>query len=156
NPNLRDYPGFGAFFIDNIGVETKDDGSYRVAGVPGPGLIGVYYHHDPYLRADKRDDEFGTKEKMLNTTPYAVTFPSNYNALARVDPPKGVDSVKRDIPLHPGWSCNVRVLGPDGKPLSGVQSFGLSDGWNWRQSEGMKTAEFTVGYNPHRSRDLVF
>ncbi|MCI0458660.1 MAG: hypothetical protein L0Z62_16990, partial [Gemmataceae bacterium] len=41
NPNLRDYPGFDGRGFRIIAV--KEDGSYRVVGLPGPGLIGVYY-----------------------------------------------------------------------------------------------------------------
>lgn len=154
NPNLRDYPGFGVVDLGS-GVGAKDDGSFRIAGVPGPGILAVVYHHEPYLRADGRDDEFGTREKTLNTSPYAITFPSNYNALARIDPPKGVDAFKRDITLDPGWACTVHVLGPDGKPLAGVHSFGLSDGWRWTQSEAMKSGKFAVGFNQNGRSDFA-
>src|SRR5207244_1684132 len=82
NPNLRDYPGFdGTVLVEHLGVATKDDGSYRIVGLPGPGLIGVMYQREPYLRADERDDEFGTKERSLRTSPYHLGFTSNYNAL---------------------------------------------------------------------------
>ena len=43
NPNLRDFPGFdGTFLFVDAGVASKDDGSYRVVGLPGPGLVAVY------------------------------------------------------------------------------------------------------------------
>ncbi len=155
NPNLQDYPGFeGTLLMDRPGGGTKEDGSYRVVGLPGPGLIGVYYQRDSTLRAPDRDDEFGTKESSLRTSPYHISFTSNFNALARIDPAKGVDSVKRDVTLDPGWTLTGTLLGPDGKPLTGVRSFGLT-GHEW-DGEAMKTTEFTGWFNPRQPRDIFF
>jgi RNA polymerase sigma factor (sigma-70 family) len=152
NPSLRDYPGFDGAIVRNL-VAAQEDGSYRVVGLPGPGLVGVYYHKDPYLRAPERDDEFGIKERSLSTAPYHLHHPVNYSALARINPARGVDSVRRDVTLDPGWSCRVAVEGPDGKPLAGVRTFGLA-GW-WWDREGAKTAEFTLWFNPHRPHDIL-
>ena len=41
NPNLRDYPGFSGGMTLNH-VRPIPDGSYRVVGLPGPGLVAVY------------------------------------------------------------------------------------------------------------------
>jgi RNA polymerase sigma factor (sigma-70 family) len=155
NPNLRDFPGFdGTFpFVDDLGVRTKEGGSYRVVGLPGPGLVGVYYLED-YLRATQRDDEYRVKERSLNTAPYAITHPINFSAVARIDPTKGVDAVMRDVTLDPGWTFTGTVLGPDGKPLAGARRL---TGMQWREREGMKTAEFTVqGFDPREPRELLF
>src|SRR5262249_33515921 len=55
NPNLGDYPGFDGA-ISQEGVRANEDGTYRVVGLPGPGLVAVY-HLDHYLTANERDDE---------------------------------------------------------------------------------------------------
>jgi RNA polymerase sigma factor (sigma-70 family) len=151
NPTLSDYPGFNGTH-ENI-VVLKEDGSYRIAGLPGPGLIGVYSRTERYLRAPDRDDEFGTKESSLSTSPYIISFPSNYWALARINPAKGVAAVKRDVTLDPGWTFTGKVLGPDGKPLAGTQSFDVNHRHWWEQ---VKTAEFTGGFNPRQPRDTLF
>jgi 5-hydroxyisourate hydrolase-like protein (transthyretin family) len=152
NPNLRDYPGLDGTSHTIIG--TEEDGSYRIVGLPGPGLVAVY-HKVRYLRAPEREDEYGTKESSLNTSPYHIGFASNYAAIARVDPAKGIDSVKRDVTLDPGWSFTGTVLGPDGKPILGARNLGLGiPPW---QREGMKTAEFAVhGFNQRRPREILF
>jgi RNA polymerase sigma factor (sigma-70 family) len=121
NPNLSDYPGFIATIPFNF-IPTKDDGTYRIVGLPGSGLVGVY-HEDGYLVAPKRDDEYGTKEPSLNTAPWAITNPVNYAALARIDPPKGVDAVTQDVTLVPAYRIRGTVLGPDGKPAAGASVF---------------------------------
>ncbi len=156
NPNLRDYPGFDGTLISGHRVGgTKEDGSYRVVGLPGPGLVAVVYI-DHYLRAPDRDDEYGIKEKSLSTAPYQLLHPINYGALARIDPAKGVEVVKRDVTFDPGLTFTGRVLGPDGEPLAGARGFGLT-GYRWWEHDRLKTAEFTVrGFNPRWPRDLLF
>ena len=180
NPNLRDYPGFGgAAFMERF----ARCGAYRLLGLPGPGLIAVYPPKEHYLRAPERDDDFGTVPRpprgirlvglpsgappalapsSPDTDPYsgAITS-SNYSALARIDPPKGVGSFTRDVTLDPGWRLTGTVLGPDGKPLEGVGITYLGNGLRSMPSqlfpfERMKTAEFTVWFNPRRPRDILF
>ncbi len=155
NPNLlRDYPGFVGS-VNFHTVPVKEDGSYRVAGLPGPGLIGVLHHPSSYLRAPDRDDECGTKKGSLNTAPFHVSFTSNYNALAPVNPERGAGPVRRDVTLDPGWSFKATVLGPDGKPLAGARVQNLNSyrtGW---EAEGLKTAELTGWFNPRRPREFL-
>jgi RNA polymerase sigma factor (sigma-70 family) len=154
NPNLGDYPGFSGTF-HNI-IAGKEDGSYRVVGLPGPGLIGVYYQKDHYMRAGERDDEYAakyTQETPLNTAPYVLFFPNNFNAVARIEPGKELDSVKQDVTIDPGWTFTGRLLGPDDKPLEGVGRFGTGV---WDDPE-KRPAEFTVrAFNPRRPRDIFF
>jgi RNA polymerase sigma factor (sigma-70 family) len=156
NPHLADYPGFGVVLMSELWAKAKADGSFRIAAVPGPGLLGVYYHHEPYLRANQRDDEFGTKEKTFNTSPYSIQFPSNYNALARIDPPKGSDAIRQDITLDPGWACTVHILNAQGQPLAGTRRIGLGDGFRWSPSSPMSPAQFVAGFNRHRRGDFIF
>ncbi len=67
NPSLRDFPGINAtFWFDTAGVKSKEDGSYRLVGLPGPGLVAAYAPEYHYLRAPEREDEYGTKETTLN------------------------------------------------------------------------------------------
>jgi hypothetical protein len=156
NPNLlRDYPGFVGS-INFHTVPVKEDGSYRVAGIPGPGLIGVLYHASSYLRVPDREDEYGTKERSLNTAPYHISFTSNYNALARVNPERGAEPVRRDVTLDPGWTFKATVLGPDGKPLAGALVMNLNSYlFEWGPA-AMRTAEFTGWFHPRRRSEFLF
>ena len=110
-----------------------------------------------YLRANERDDEFGIKEVLHRRQSPLPTM--NYSAIARIDPARGVESVKRDVTLDPGWTFTGTVLGPDGKPLAGAWGIGLISEVHHRGRghEAMKTAEFTVsGFNPHQPRPFFF
>jgi len=151
NPNLNVY-GYAPDATPRAAV--NEDGSYRLAGMPGPGMVAVRFV-DGYLRAHERDDEFGIKEVFIPTIPLPTM---NYTAIARIDPAKGVESVTRDVTLDPGWTFTGTVLGPDGKPLAGAWGIGLTARNNpGRGLEVMKTAEFTVSqFNPHHPRPLLF
>jgi hypothetical protein len=46
-----------------------------------------------------RDDEYGTKERFLATSPSQLGLLINYTALARIDPARGVDSVQPDVKM---------------------------------------------------------
>jgi RNA polymerase sigma factor (sigma-70 family) len=154
NPNLRDYPGFdGTFVMGELVIGAKADGSFRVAALPGPGVIGVYFQRDPYLRADQRTDEFAAKEKSLQTSPYHLMFTSNYNAIAKVDPAKGAESVTCNVTIDPGSTFQATVLGPDGKPLAGARAFNLNMDRRW--GAPLMSAEFAGGFNPVRTYDIV-
>src|SRR5262249_53063011 len=135
NANLQDYLLAGIVFKR---AQTHEDGSYRVAGMPGPGFIAVDYMHN-YLLAPERDDEFAIKEPFFPTVPL---HPMNYSAMARIDAPKGAESVQRDVTLDPGWTITGTVLGPDGKPLAGVWGIGLENrDPAWSHRKVTKTAE---------------
>jgi hypothetical protein len=147
NPNLADYPGFDGAMRPFEGVRAGKDGSYRLAALPGPGLIAAL-RRDPYLAAPDRDDEYGVNEDSMRTAPYHLSFTSNYSALARINPAKGVVSSRQDVTLDPGWTITGVLLDPDGRPLAGAFGMGVGQ---------LKTAEFTMrGYSPRRSRELVF
>jgi RNA polymerase sigma factor (sigma-70 family) len=158
NPNLHDYPGFGG---DGLGaaagyfsVAAKEDGSYRVVGLPGPGLV-VVFNTGRHLLAPERDDEYGFKGPGASTLPYQMAPPFNYTAIARINPDKGAEKLKRDLTLDSGWTWTGTVRGPGGKPLAGARAFGLTGDFWYR--EVLKTAEFTVRrYNPGRPRAVLF
>jgi RNA polymerase sigma factor (sigma-70 family) len=103
NPSLRDYPGFDGvvLFLFQL-VETKSDGSFRIAGLPGPGFIVVRRPQGKkgYLAATRRKDEFGIEEPPPSTAPYQLLPLGNYVAFARVEPAAGATVVRRDVTLE--------------------------------------------------------
>jgi RNA polymerase sigma factor (sigma-70 family) len=142
NRNQGDYAGFWGGM--NGAATTNEDGSYRIIGLPGPGLITVFQNHkEDYLYGAERDDEDGLKEG------FGYMPQVNFSAFARIDPAKGSETVRRDIELVRGWTFTCTLLGPDGKPLVDAVVGG--------SSEVMKTAEFTVRrFNPRRPRPVFF
>ena len=82
NPNQTAY----GYVPDEATRTANEDGSYRLVGMPGPGIVATRFVNG-YLRANERDDEFAIKEVFLST----MTLPTmNYTAIARIDPASGV------------------------------------------------------------------
>ena len=161
NPNLRDYPEFTIGFGKNdFAGGGKEPGTYRVLGIPGPGLIAVDPPNDHYLSASEREDDYGTrgtKEPLVNGGPPASEpATSRFSALARVNPGRGVDSMKQDITLDPGWKITGKILGPDGKSLTGAEILYISDGSILFPSEKAKNHEFEAWFNPKHPHELLF
>ena len=148
NPSLGDYVLGGIAYKES---ESDDDGSYRVAGMPGPGFITVAAIG--YLSAPDRNDDFAIKGPFI-TTMLLNTY--NYCAVARIEPARGIGSMKQDVTLDPGWTVKGKVLGPDGQPLAGTWGIGL-DNSTGNHRKTMKTSQFTLsGYNPFARRDILF
>jgi RNA polymerase sigma factor (sigma-70 family) len=148
NPNLRDYAGIEWFQFQGGRVEA--DGSYRLLGLPGPGVIAISGGGN-YLPARERSDEYGAKG--LSQDEFPDTFRNGSTiAVCRVNPPSGAPAFKRDLTVDPGWKFTCTVLGPDGKPLAGARTCG-PNGRFW--FEGAMPAVFTAWANPHFPLDIV-
>jgi hypothetical protein len=105
NRNVKEHPGYSGTFtpaFDNRpALIDRKDGSYRVVGLPGPGVLYVISFSGDYLRATERKDADGSKEEIVLTEPHTLLPAMNYNAVARIDVPKDAEKVTRDVTLHP-------------------------------------------------------
>jgi hypothetical protein len=122
NEHAKAYPNFDPN-VSSIEIKSRyrvdRAGRYRVVGLPGRGVVTV--------RADERAYRTGVgaraiqgrlDQKRLPT--YDQIWAENFHALKEVDVPEGADETRCDLALDPGGSVTVRVLDPDGKPLTGL------------------------------------
>ncbi|QJW99888.1 hypothetical protein FTUN_7511 [Frigoriglobus tundricola] len=156
NPNRRDHPGFeniyGFFYSDSF---SKTDGSYRVVGIPGAGLV-VTGRTREHLCTTERDDEFGRKEGHIAAAPNFLGPLINFTAIASVEAKAGAESTRRDVTLDPGWTFTGSLIGPDGKPVTGAQWLAVESA-SARWTDKMEGAAFTVAkFNPKSPRDILF
>ncbi len=115
NPNHSDYGGFAGSIVWHF-VQTKDDGTYRVGGMPGPGLVTIF-GKEHYLRVTERDDEDWAAEKkkeLYDTSPFAINHPNNYSEIARVEPAQ---------------CCRVGNARYHARPGLGLLGHGARAGW---------------------------
>jgi RNA polymerase sigma factor (sigma-70 family) len=152
NPNLPDHPGYDGTMQPF--QASREDGTYRIVGLPGPGLV-VVQHGGDYLRSTERDDAEGAKTHHLVVAPFHL-FAMSTSAIARIDPVKGALQVTRDVALDPGETFHGKLVGPDGMPVSGALSYGLTADAGWERP-ALETAEFTVrAFSPRRPRPILF
>jgi hypothetical protein len=153
NPHLRDHREFDGTVVHKLTASAGEDGRFRVVGLPGPGLLSVTAG-DHYLLANERDDGEGAKGG-LGTAPFHI-FAGSYNALAPLNPDKDAVSFQRDVTLDPGETFTGTLVGPDGKPVEGALSYGLTSSSGWERP-ALKTASFTVrAFNPRQPRPVLF
>ncbi len=135
---------------------TEEDGSYRLAALPGRGLITVRAAQDHYIMGVTAEPiQRSAEEKQSNdfaTYPY-YAIPGNYHALVEISPKSGDESSTCDVALIRGRSLKGTVLDPDGKPLDGVRVAGLRDMGYWSNTGAAFTVE---SLQPNKPRLLQF
>ncbi len=86
--------------------------------------------------------------------PWGMRCVDRYNALGLIHPDEETKSLRHDLTLQPARPLRGTVIGPDGKPLSGVAVCGLT---SMPDGEMLEGASFLVeGLNPRRTRELSF
>ncbi len=127
------------------------DGSFSIAGLPGPGVLSVLADEDDYMKAAPAAD--------WNLVPGVNTIPGVAHAFVRIDPSeKDPRSATFEIALEPAASVKATVVGTDGKPCTGYYVAGLTasprDTFAWAFPRASST--FTVrGLQKPQSRMVV-
>jgi RNA polymerase sigma factor (sigma-70 family) len=159
NPRLEEAPGlYTKPLLENVAA----DGTFRVAALPGRGMIGVLAAaENQYMRGRGIERIKGvTGETLLGMKP-RPTSPQQYHAVVEVSPSADGGPVTTEVALEPGQTLTGTVLGPDDKPLSGatlarLRVINTTRILEW-PSKALETAEFTVtGLEPGETRHLFF
>jgi RNA polymerase sigma factor (sigma-70 family) len=138
---------------------TGDDGSFRLIGLPGRGLLCVRAGNEPY-RMGMGAERIKDKRKIIDLEAISLIpeyiYVNNFHVLAEINPPEGVEEATFELALDRGDAVKGRVLDPQGQPLAGVQLRGLADWWD-RWDGPLPTAAFeVVGLAPADVRQLAF
>jgi RNA polymerase sigma factor (sigma-70 family) len=158
---------FGSWAEDDTAT-TGDDGRYRITVLPGRGLLHFQTQdlnptEYPPARLDPKDKDRGVYSMPFKDMPGLIQFdtggrggmygPESLNAYRVINPKPGDTQVTADQVLWAGKSVKLQVVGPDGKPLTGVQATGLKpmDGFKDVGADARAT-----GLDPEHPRRLLF
>jgi protocatechuate 3,4-dioxygenase beta subunit len=145
---------------------TGPDGRYVLTVLPGQGvLIVTGPRTDAYMSSlvtPKEIKDFFKAPLFGNQLTrdiggFGTFLPEHNHALLLLEPDEKGNALVKDVTLEPAKYLTMkgRVIGPDGKPLTGVTAQGLT-----RQRFAETTlpgAEFTVeGLDPRIKRQLIF
>jgi protocatechuate 3,4-dioxygenase beta subunit len=153
NPNRKDLA------VAEDVVDTAADGSFTLIAVPGPGLLFVRADdNDRYVRMEGLyDDSLVRDVAGLYQIQSSLSL---HHAVVRINPSaKDASTTVPTIALEPGETRTGTVVGPNGKPLTGVLPFGLSalDTFVQWPSKKLTTASFTArGLSKRTPRPLMF
>ena len=155
------------FLQQAIGFTTRsyeeglaEDGTLRLAGLPGRGLIAVQALEEGYrygVGAERIQGRKGAAkgDEHFETVPRQC-LPYQFHAVAEVTPAKHSESVTCNLVLDPGRALAGSLLGPDNKPLAGVLTYGLASSQFWSR-DSLRTPKFLVkALKPGETRRLLF
>ncbi|MHC5540168.1 carboxypeptidase-like regulatory domain-containing protein, partial [Singulisphaera rosea] len=135
---------------------NKSDGSYRIVGLPGHGLVAFRTNRWAYamglgakeIRGEKIFSDFKT---------FPSCDPGSYHNLVEVNPPDHVSEITQDLVADPGRSVTVKTLDAEGNPLSGIVVIENPRTLGQHQIEASKSPEYVIHcLGPGETRTLTF
>ena len=156
NPNIPQRFGLhDDWQMDRFPIDEA--GHYRVAGLPGPGVLlvrslgkTVY----PLSIGAEKVDGYNPKNQSLPTSPVGLPL-ANWHRVQQIDPAIGAKSFTFDLNLSAGLSLAGQVVELGGMPASNVEALGLVDKNQFFAR--LKDNKFDVHhYNPAVPRNLFF
>ncbi len=156
NPNLKDFPSYTKLVIEDLEVLTQPDGSFSVTVLPGQGVI--------YARSweNRFTNVHSWPASRVDVSPFPRGSGEAYHAAVEIDASeKNPKSLICLIALDPGQTLGGTVVGPDGRPLTGMLAWGLTPAFgNYDLELGfptLRTATFTAtGLDDRNPRFLLF
>jgi hypothetical protein len=156
NPHRKEAPGLS---VERFLQNREEDGRFRVAVLPGRGLLAARAMSDQYRTGVGAD-----KIKGLNSDGFFLTYPhlvsaQEYQTLVEVNPAVDAKQMTCNLILDLGHILKGEVHDPDGKPLAGVRVSGLRsyNGHGLWEYKPLKTSAFTVtGLDAEQARLLEF
>jgi RNA polymerase sigma factor (sigma-70 family) len=98
---------------------SGDDGSFKITGLPGPGMLWVLAHEDDFVKLDA--------DPTWKLVPGINTAPPVAHGCIRIDPKEDdPKSATFEIALEPAKFVKASVVGPDDKPATGYFVAGLT------------------------------
>jgi len=152
--------GLHEFTRDNYSVfdgerySTRPDGTYRLAALPGRGIVGVDAPRGPYRKGIGASKIEGMTKDGHFPTFLRLADSSWENSLKEINPAPGTESVSCDFVLDPGGSIHVTVVDRSGKPVSGCATTVRSAG-NILQGVVNGSTFDVEGLGPNETRDLL-
>jgi hypothetical protein len=110
--------------------KSKADGTFRLVGLPGRAIVGaVVYTEKLYRRGAgsesiKGMNEHGDFATWRNPLDAGLLYPTS---MKEINPAEGTETVHLDLTLDPGAKVHLRVVDPQGKPVTGVKTGGCRD-----------------------------
>jgi hypothetical protein len=153
NPHIDEVPGLRDVFYNGNergSYSTKDDGSFQIPVLTGPGLVSV--HAQDWNMDYAADDQEARKPNEAMFIPFLYGIGS---AWAEINPAETAASVTHDFPLNgaPLRTITGSVLDIEGKPLAGARYCGIYGLHSWTPPQ--KDNRFTViDLRPSKPRTL--
>jgi beta-lactamase regulating signal transducer with metallopeptidase domain/protocatechuate 3,4-dioxygenase beta subunit len=156
NPLAANLPEFkkgaGGHGSDLTRYMARPDGTFRLVGLPGRGLVAAKSMGRLYSLSGGATDVM-TKNGKFPT--YLPNETAGMNVVEEINPAPGTESVTRDLVFNPGRTVRLSVVDGDGKPvgrcLYAFSEIGGGSPIGWSQDAMIEMA----GMAPHESRHVL-
>ncbi|MFV0444401.1 MAG: carboxypeptidase regulatory-like domain-containing protein, partial [Planctomycetaceae bacterium] len=135
---------------------TENDGHFRVAGLPGKGVVGATsYDRQPYPRSVGIEsiDGYDGNEYIANLSHFAPL--SNWNLLRQIEVSDTAETFQCDMALSRGTVVPGRAIGPDGLAVRNLKVVGVVPNDEFWIDATDSQFEIST-YDPEQPRDLFF
>lgn len=116
---------------------VKEDGSFRLVGVPGKSIVGVQAWNKPYPRGQGSEQIEGADESGHFPTFRVGVSASRLSPtiMQEVEIPEDIESTNVDFALDVGRTITISPVDASGEMLIGVQSAGVRAREQWTTSK---------------------
>ena len=126
-PAFSDPNHSGDFYDNTAGSpsdrsKTQPNGTYRLVGLPGRGIVGVNIYREPYLQEGYGGlDAQGRFQVESSERPVFMRRPGKrfVAPVKEIIPPAGAESFHVDFEVVPGPKVRLRVVDVQGQPVAG-------------------------------------
>src|SRR5262249_49792496 len=139
NPAVRLFGPDGAGISPCSWTQAGADGSYSLVILPGPGALGFMANsRDSFMTAHitkqdlknffKDNEDHGNEDSLrvqAGVNSWTVVGQDQFHRLLLINPGANPGPITQDVVLRPAQAARGKVVGPDGKPLTGVVAHGL-------------------------------
>jgi hypothetical protein len=137
-------------FDDNL--RTNQDGTFKLRAYPGRGIVTAGGGGD-YLEGIGVGEIVGLKPDEIYETLYG--HPNCLSTTIEVNVPEDVTIFSCEVRLKKGKSRRVRVVGPNGRPVTDLEASGLSNQIENPMSEVENSFFNVTNLLPGESREVV-
>ncbi len=131
NAKAEEYPNFNPNISASIQIKTRNqtdgEGKFRIAGLPGGGVVTAHTDDRSYRVGVGAESIQGRADHDQLLT-YDRIYPKLYQGLKEVDVPGGVDTFACDLGLDPGGAVRLRLVDSTGAPVTGATIWGRYPG----------------------------
>jgi RNA polymerase sigma factor (sigma-70 family) len=136
---------------------SPSDPAFRLTVPPGEGMLMVEARGKdlPYLRARLRKADKGRGVGGIGDGETYTAMMNAHHAYKIIDVPADAESFQVDLELTRGLTRRGRVVDHEGRPVAGVQCYGLAA--NWGEMKTLADGTFEArGLEPDHPRQLIF
>ena len=168
NRNVSKYHRYADGSTEMLGNDTRyysnKNGEFQLPVIPGRGVIGAKASTFGYISGygARAIEAFQGIKGGLSRKLSDHMVPSLFHSLQEIDVPQTVQTHDVTMQVDSGVSLIVRFIDPKGKPLTGVQGYGLTSDRNWQVikadqpiATGLEVGGIRPAYFTNESRSLT-